>query len=182
MAAFRFPRLRRADPPPLGVTFPVLGPVMLGGESWDRHGLIEVMLVHGDPLDSRAPLVEVTTQFQDTIPLTSEHALAGVVDRDAAAERGDWAAGDDAPAADPPVPVTFGDGQIAIDGQPVAVSVLTCRHYQAASFRHGGTAGTVASRHCPLHRLNLGRVPAIDPYLDGYLAFLRQLARPRRTR
>jgi hypothetical protein len=33
MAAFRFPRLRRANPPPVGLAFPLLRPLMLGGES-----------------------------------------------------------------------------------------------------------------------------------------------------
>ena len=51
MAAYRFPRLRRADPHPFGLAAPRLDPVMLGGESWDRRGLIDVTLVYGDPLE-----------------------------------------------------------------------------------------------------------------------------------
>jgi hypothetical protein len=63
-----------------------------------------------------------------------------------------------------------------------AVTVLSYRHYQAASFTRGGMAGTVGSRHCPLDQLSLARVPAIDPYLAGYTAFLQQMARRRRER
>jgi hypothetical protein len=61
MAAFRFPRLRRADPHPFGLAAPPLEQVMLGGESWDRQGLIDITLVYVDPLDVSAPVVEVTT-------------------------------------------------------------------------------------------------------------------------
>ena len=63
MAAYRFPRLRRADPHPFGLAAPRLDPVMLGGESWDRRGLIDVTLVYGDPLEVSAPLAEVTTRL-----------------------------------------------------------------------------------------------------------------------
>jgi hypothetical protein len=63
---------------------------MLGRESWDRHGLLEVTLVHGDPLDSSAPLVEVTTKLRGTIDRGPEQTLAVLAPRDAAAERWDW--------------------------------------------------------------------------------------------
>jgi hypothetical protein len=67
-------------------------------------------------------------------------------------------------------------------GQLSAVTVLSYRHYQTASFTHGGMAGTVGSRHCPLDQLSLARVPTIDPYLAGYTAFLQRMARRRRGR
>jgi hypothetical protein len=104
MAAFRFRRLRRADQLPLGLVAPPLHPVMLGGEAWDRHGLLEVTLVHGDPLDTATPLAEITTWFRDGTGLAPGQALAGLIHRDTAATRGDWAAYDDGAAADPAAP------------------------------------------------------------------------------
>ncbi|MBV9379357.1 MAG: hypothetical protein JO242_01625 [Streptosporangiaceae bacterium] len=62
------------------------------------------------------------------------------------------------------------------------MTALSDRHYQAAGFACGGMTGTIATRHCPLDQLSVGRVTAIDPYLDGYLAFLQRLARHRRVR
>jgi hypothetical protein len=38
-------------------------------------------------------------------------------------------------------------------GQLSAVTVLSYRHHQTASFTHGGMAGTVGSWHCPLEAL-----------------------------
>lgn len=64
----------------------------------------------------------------------------------------------------------------------VAVTVLSFGTYQAASFVSNGMAGTVASRHCAINQLCLARVPAIEPYLDGYRAFLLRMARHQRTR
>jgi hypothetical protein len=182
MAAFRFGRLRRADPLPLGLASPLLRPVMLGGESWDRDGLLEVTLVHGDPANSAAPLVEVTTQLAGTFDAAAEQVLADLAHRDAAAGRGDWLDYDDHAAADPAGPVTFSDASIFLEGQPNAVTVLSYRQYQAAVFAGGGMAGTVGSRHCPLDQLRLARVPSIEPYLAGYTAFLSQMARERRRR
>jgi hypothetical protein len=182
MAAFRFGRLRRADPPPLGLASPLLRPVMLGGESWDRHGLLEVTLVHGDPAGSSAPLVEVTTNMSGTVDVAPEQVLADLAHRDAAAGRGDWLDYDDHAAADPAGPVTFSDASIFVEGQPAAVTVLSYRHYQAAVFACGGMTGAVGSRHCPLDQLRLARVPSIEPYLAGYTAFLSGLARQWRRR
>ncbi len=182
MAAFRFRRLRRADPPPLGLVSRPLRPVMLGGESWDRHGLLEVTLVHGDPLDSGAPLAEIATSFRDGTTPAPGQALGGLVHRDTAASRGDWQAYDDAAAADPTGPVTFSDAHIRAGGIITAVTALSDRHYQAASFTCEGMAGTIATRHCPLGQLSIDRATPIDPYLDGYLAFLQRLARHRRAR
>jgi hypothetical protein len=51
MAAFRFPRLRRADPHPFGLAAPPLEQVMLGGESWDRQGQIDITLWPADLAD-----------------------------------------------------------------------------------------------------------------------------------
>jgi hypothetical protein len=65
MAAYRFPRLRRADPHPFGLAHRPLDPAMLGGESWSRRGLIDITLVYGDPLDLTGPLAEITTSLPD---------------------------------------------------------------------------------------------------------------------
>lgn len=182
-AAFRFPRLRRADPPPLGLASPPLRPLILGGESWDRHGLLHVTLVHGDPLDDSAPLVETTTRYRDLTDLAPEQDLGELAHRDAAVSRRDWRTFylHDT-GADPPGPVTFSSADILIEGEPCAVTVLTHGNYQAASFARNGVAGTVASRHCAINQLSLARVPAIEPYLDGYRALLRQLPRHLQTR
>lgn len=180
MAAFRFRRLRRADPPPLGLAAPQLHPVMLGGEAWDRHGLLEVTLVHGDPLDAAAPLAEITTLFRGEAAPEPGQALAGLIHRDMAAARGDWAGYDDGAVADPAGPVTFSDTHIRLGGETTAVTALSDRHYQAAAFAREGMTGTIATRHCPLGELSVAPVSAIDPYLDGYLAFLPRLARRRR--
>jgi SPFH domain/Band 7 family protein len=94
----------------------------------------------------------------------------------------DWLDYDDQAAADPAGPVTFSDAHIFLQGQLSAVTVLSCRHYQVASFPHAGMAGTIGSRHCPLDQLSLARVPAIDPYLAGYTAFLQRMACRRRGR
>ena len=170
MAAFRFPRLRRADPPPIGLVFPPLHPVMLGGESWDRDGLLDVTLVHGETLDDSVPLVETTTRFRDLTDLPPEQALGGLADRDAAVRRGDWRAVDHDTGADPPGPVTFSDADIIIEGERCAGTVLTSGTYQAASSACNGIAGTVAARHCAINQLSLARVPAIERYLDGHAA------------
>lgn len=180
MAAFRFRRLRRADPPPLGLAAPQLHPVMLGGEAWDRHGLLQVTLIHGDQLNTAAPLAEITTWFRGEAGPAPGQALAGLIHRDTAAARGDWTGYDDGAASDPAGPVTFSDTHIRVGGEPVAVTALSDRHYQAAAFACGGMTGTVATRHCKLSELSVAPVTAIDPYLDGYLAFLQQLARRRR--
>jgi hypothetical protein len=182
MAAYRFRRLRRADPPPLGLVSPPLHPVMLGGEAWDHHGLLEVTLVHGDPLDTATPLAEITTSMRGGADLAPEQALAGLIHRDTAAARGDWAAYDDGAAADLAGPVTFSDTHIRLGGKTAAVTALSDRHYRAAGFAGEGMTGTIATRHCPLDRLSVAPVTAIDPYLDGYLAFLQRLARTRRSR
>ena len=182
MASYRFPRLRRADPPPVGLASPPLRPLMLGGESWDRHGLLDVTLVDGDPLDDSASLVEITTHFRNLIDLAPGQALGGLAHRDAAVRRGNWRAMDDDTGADPPGPVAFSDGDIVIEGERCAVTVLTLGTYQAASFTRNGLAATVASRHCRINQLSLARVPAIEPYLDGYRAFLLRMARHQRTR
>jgi hypothetical protein len=87
---------------------------------------------------------------------------------------------DDGAAADPAAPVTFSDTHIRLGGKTTAVTALSDRHYQAAGFAGEGMAGTVATRHCPLDQLSIAPVAAIDPYLDGYLAFLQRLARHRR--
>jgi hypothetical protein len=180
MAAFRFPRLRRADPHPLGLTAPPLQPVMLGGETWDSHGLIDITLSYGDPLDISAPLVEITTRLPGrTDDAAPEQQLARLAHRDMAVRRGNWLAFDDEPASDPYGPVAFSDAVIAINGEPCAVSVLSCRHYQAARFAQASSAGTIASRHCPFDRLNLTTVPSIEPYLTGYTEFIKRMGRHR---
>jgi hypothetical protein len=179
MAAFRFPRLRRADPHPWGLAAPLLEPVMLGGESWDRHGLIDITLVYGNPLQVSAPLVEITTRLPGRTGDAGapQEALAHLAHRDAAARRRDWLAFDGEPAADPACPVGFSDAHLVLGGEPCLVSVLSLRHYQAARFADASTAGTIASRHCPLDQLALAPVPAIEPYLAGYTRFLRRMAR-----
>jgi hypothetical protein len=182
MAAFRFPRLRRADPPPVGLAFPLLRPLMLGGESWDRQGLLDATLIHGDPLDDSAPLVEITTCFQDLNDLAPEQALGGLAHRDEAIRRGDWRSVDNDAGADPPGPVTFSEADIIIEGKRCAVTVLTFGTYQAACFVSNGVAGTLASRHFAINQIILAWVPAVEPYLDGYRAFLLRMARHRRTR
>ena len=187
--AFRFRRLRRADPPPLGLASPLLRPLILGGEGWDRHGLLYVTLDHGDQMDDSAPLVEITTRYRDLTDLAPEQALGELAHNDAAIRRGDWrdwrawyrAMRDDT-EADPPGPMTFSDADILIEGERCAVTVLTHGDYQAASFTRNGIAGTVASRHYAIDQLSLARVPAIDPYLDEYMAFLRQMPQRLRTR
>jgi len=78
--------------------------------------------------------------------------------------------------------VTFSDAYILVEGEGCAVTVLAVGDYQAASFARNGMAGTVASRHCAINHLSLARVPAIDPYLDRYIAFLRQMPRRMQTR
>ena len=186
---FRFRRLRRADPAPLGLASPPLRPLMLGGEGWDRHGLLHVTLEHGDPLDDSAPLVEITTRYRDLTDLAPDQALGELAHNDAAIRRGDWrdwrfwlGAMRDDTEADPPGPVTFSDADILIEGERCTVTVLTHGGYQAASFTRNGIAGTVASRHCAIDQLSLARVPTIDPYLDEYMAFLREMPQRLRTR
>jgi hypothetical protein len=183
MAAFRFPRLRRADPHPWGLAAPWLDPVMLGGESWDRHGLIDITLVYGDPLQVSAPLVEITTRLPGrTGDAGAPHeALAHLAHRDAAARRRDWLAVDGEPGPDPPGPVVFSDAHLLLGGEPRPVSVLSMRHYQAAQFTDTTTAATIASRHCPLDQLTLAPVPAIEPYLAGYTRFLRRMGQHTRA-
>jgi hypothetical protein len=149
MAAFRFRRLRRADPPPLGLVAPQLHPVMLGGEAWDRHGLLQVTLVHGDQLDTAAPLAEITTWFRGEAGPAPGQALAGLIHRDTAAACGDWAGYDDGAAADPAGPVTFSDTHIRVGGETTSVTALTDRHYQAAAFACEEMTGTIATRHPP---------------------------------
>lgn len=178
MAAFRFPRLRRADPHPLGLAAPLLHPVMLAGETWDGDGLADMTLAFGDPLDLSAPLVEVTTwlpgRIEEGVP---EQELARLAHRDVAVRGRDWLAFDEEPASDPEGPVAFSDALLVIDGEPCAVSVLSYQHYQAARFACVGSAGTIASRHCPLDRLSLTAVPSIEPYLAGYTEFMRRMGR-----
>lgn len=183
MAAFRFPRLRRADPHPWGLAAPSVDPVMLGGESWDRHGLIDITLVYGDPLEVSAPLVEITTRLPGrTGDAGAPHeALAHLAHRDAAVQRRDWLAFDGEPGPDPPGPVVFSDAHLLLGGEPRLVSVLSLRPYQAAQFTDATTAGTIASRHCPLDQLTLAPVPAIEPYLAGYTRFLRRMGQHVRT-
>lgn len=184
MAAFRFPRLRRAGPHPWGLATPSLDPVVLGGESWDRHGLIDITLVYGDPLEVSAPLVEITTRLPGRTGDTGapHEALAHLAHRDAAVQRRDWLAFDGEPTADPPGPVLFSDAHLLLGGQPHPVNVLTLRPYQAAQFTDATTtAGTIASRHCPLDQLTLAPVPAIEPYLAGYTRFLRRMGQHMRT-
>jgi hypothetical protein len=183
MATFRFPRLRRADPHPWGLAAPWLDPVMLGGETWDRHGLIDITLVYGDPLQVSAPLVEITTRLPgSTGDAGAPHeALAHLAHRDAAVQRRDWLAVDGQPGPDPPGPVVFSDAHLLLGGEPRPVSVLSLRHYQAAQFTDATTAGTIASRHCPLDQLTLAPVPAIEPYLAGYTRFLRRMGQHART-
>jgi hypothetical protein len=184
MAAFRFPRLRRAGPHPWGLATPSLDPVVLGGESWDRHGLIDITLVYGDPLEVSAPLVEITTRLPGRTGDTGapHEALAHLAHRDAAVQRRDWLALDGEPTADPPGPVLFSDAHLLLGGQPHPVNVLTLRPYQAAQFTDATTtAGTIASRHCPLDQLTLAPVPAIEPYLAGYTRFLRRMGQHVRT-
>lgn len=188
-ATFRFRRLRRADPLPLGLSSPALHPLMLGGESWDRRGLLHISLNHGHQLDDSAPLVEITTRYRELTELPPEQALGEMAHNDVALRRGDWAdwrawsrgMRDD---TDPetPGPVTFSDASILVEGERCAVTVLAHGDYQAASFAHNGISGTVASRHCPIDQLSLARVPAIDPYLDEYLAFLRDMPQRLRAR
>jgi hypothetical protein len=183
MTAFRFPRLRRADPHPWGLAAPSLEPVMLGGESWDRHGLIDITVVYGDPLNTAAPLVEITTRLPgrtgDADP--PQEALAHLEHRDAAVTRRDWLALDREPGSDPAGPVGFSDAHLILGHESHPVSVLSLRHYQAARFADATTAGIIASRHCRLDQLTLAPVPAIEPYLAGYTRFLRRLAQHART-
>jgi hypothetical protein len=183
MAAFRFPRLRRADPHPWGLATPSLDPVMLGGESWDRHGLLDITLVYGDPLEVSAPLVEITTRLPGRTgdAVAPPEALAHLAHRDAAVQRRDWLALDGEPTADPPGPVVFSGAHLLLGGEPRPVSVLSLRHYQAAQFTDATTAATIASRRCPLDQLTLGPVPAIEPYLAGYTRFLRRMGQHVRT-
>ncbi len=155
---------------------------MLGGESWDRHGMIDITLVYGDPLPVSAPLVEITTCLPGrTGDAGAPHeALAHLAHRDAAMQRRDWLAFDGEPAADPPGPVVFSGAHLLLGGEPHPVSVLTLRPYQAAQFTDATTAATCVSRHRPLDQLTLEPVPAIEPYLAGYTR-LRRMGQHVRT-
>jgi hypothetical protein len=154
-----------------------------------RHGLLHVTLDHGDPLDDSAPLVEITTRYRDLTDLAPDQALGELAHNDAAIRRGDWrdwrawygALRDDT-EADPPGPVTSSDADILIEGERCTVAVLTHGDYQAATFTRNGLAGTVASRHYAIDQLSLARVPTIAPYLDEYMAFLREMPQRLRTR
>lgn len=179
-----YPLLRRADPHPWGLAAPSLDPVMLSGYSGCLRGLIHinltsVTLAYGDPLEASAPLVEITTRLpgQTGYVRSPEEALARLEHRDAAVARRDWLAFDDDQAPDPPGPVDVGDAHVVLGHEPCPVTVLSWRHYQAASFADATTAGVIASRHRPLDQVTMAPVPAIEPYLTGQTAFLRRLAR-----
>jgi hypothetical protein len=177
IAAVAFPRIRRADPHPWGLAEPSLNPVMLAGHSWaPGHGFITITLAYGDPLDVSAPLVEVTTRLpgRSGDAGAPEEALAHLADKDAAVVRRNWLAAA-FQAQPPPVgPVDVSDGHLLLGHEPHPVSVLSFGHYQAARFADAATAGIIASRHCPLDQLTLAPVPAIEPYLAGYPAYLRR--------
>jgi hypothetical protein len=95
--------------------------------------------------------------------------------------RRDWLALDGEPATEPAGLVGFSDACLILGHESHTVSMVSLRHYQAARFADTTTAGTIASRHCPLDQLTLARVPAIEPYLAGYARFLRRLAQHMRT-
>ena len=174
LAAAVFPRIRRAGPHPWGLAEPSLDPVMLGEHSWDRHGLITIGLVYGDPLEVSAPLVAVTTRLpgRSGDAGAPEEALAQLADIDAAVVRRNWLAPAFQAQPSPVGPVDFGDAHLVLGDEPHPVSVLSFRHYQAAQFADAATAGIIASRHYPLDQLTLAPVPAIEPYLAGSTAFL----------
>ena len=184
ISTFRFPRLRRADLHPLGLSAPTLRPVMLSDDSWDGNGLIDITLAYGDPLDLSAPLVEVTTGLPDRIggfqPPPPHQALTRLAHRDAAVEQHDVRGLEfdpEEPESDPGGPVTFHDAQVMVSGEPYQIQVLSHLHYQAARFVHDSTMTIIVARHHPLDTLELAPIPSIDPYLTGYTDFCRRMAR-----
>jgi hypothetical protein len=80
-----------------------------------------------------------------------------------------------------PLPGRTGDAGAPAEALARLVSLLSLQHYQAARFTDAATAGTIASRHCPLDQVTLAPVPAIEPYLADYTAFMRRMARRVRT-
>jgi len=174
-AAYRFPRPRRADPHPFGFAAPRLDPFLLGGESLDRRGLIDVTLVYGDPLDVSARL-DLPAR-QDRARRSPEEALARLPHRDAAVERRGWLAFNSEPASDPERPVAFSDAQSP--HRPGVLSsqaaVLAARPGGPVRPRHHGGNHRLPSLPPPRHRL----VPADRPQSKG----VARLASPRpRTR
>jgi hypothetical protein len=176
-----FPKLRRADPHPLGLSDSALRPTLVVEDNWDGMNLIDITLSYGDPLDLSAPLVAVTTSLPDKMwftPLSPGKALARLVQLDEAIERHDVRrmGFDDELESEPYGTVILNGTQVMVSSEPYQIQVLSYLHYQAAQFVHDSAMTTITARHHSLGGLELGPIPSIDPYLAGHTAFVRRVA------
>jgi hypothetical protein len=180
VSRWRFSRLRRVDPHPLGLSaVPPVLPMMLWSDGWGP-GLTDISLSYGRPHAVSGQLIEVATCFSEPdcdLPSPQE-AIARAGQRDAAWARGDWEDAAEMSGAEPfevPVPPTGFDRQerrVVVAGQQHGIPVVSRGGYEALQFRHGRMVVTAVARRGFPDVPSFGVVDDLEPYLAGYTRFV----------
>lgn len=98
----------------------------------------------------------------------------GAEHRDRAIIRGDRTALGHYDQPAPAGPLRHYDCGISVSGQARNVSVIAYKHYEAYSFDASGAIVTVVARHAAGQALRFEEVKDLEPFIQGWLAELRQ--------